>query len=82
MTADRLRVFKEKARFLRKQAAAQRQCADLLSEAATTLDKFCLAAESGNVNEVATHAKATQALQVRLEKLGASGNVFRFDINL
>jgi hypothetical protein len=54
---DRLAFFKEKASHLRKQATAQRQCSDLLSEAATTLDKFCLAADAGNSEEVAMQRK-------------------------
>ena len=79
---DRLGIFKEKADFLRKQAATQRQCSDLLSQAATALDKFCLAAEAGDSEQVATQAKAAQALNTRLEDLGIGANIFRFDLKL
>ena len=70
-----LKTFKEKAAWFREHGA-------LFSAAADTLDRFVNAAERGDLDHVKKEAKASQALQRRLEKLGVGTNIFRFDINL
>jgi len=70
-----LRTFKEKAAWFREHSA-------LFSAAAETLDRFVHAVECGDLDQLRKEADATQALQLRLEKLGAAGNVFRFEVDL
>jgi len=70
-----LKTFREKAAWFREHSA-------LFSAAAEALDGFVHAVECGDLDQVRKEAEATQALQRRLEKLGAVGNTFRFEIEL
>jgi hypothetical protein len=71
---DELKSFREKAATWRKHAA-------LLSEAAETVERFCLALQRGDLTEAATAGEAVQVLQKRIEgQMG--GEVFQMRIEL
>ena len=70
-----LKTFQEKAAWFREHSA-------LFSAAAEALEGFVHAVECGDLDEVKKQAEVTQVLQRRLEKLGAVGNVFRFEVDL